>query len=57
MDYQEALAIMEETVSHQVHQLEERAQQEETFEARKVAVLMKRRAEQVREAFNKVRNG
>ncbi len=57
MDYQEALAIMEETVSHRVRQLEERAQQEETFEARKVAVLMKRRAEQVREAFNKVRNG
>jgi sRNA-binding protein len=54
MDYQEALAIMEETVSHRVRQLEERAQQEETFEARKV---MKRRAEQVHEAFNKVRNG
>ena len=54
MDYQEALKLMEETVAHRVHQLETRAETEETFEAR---MAMRRRAQQVHDAFNKIRNG
>jgi len=54
MDYQEALKLMEETVAHRVQQLETRADTEETFEAR---MAMKRRAQQIHDAFNKIRNG
>ncbi len=54
MDYQEALKLMEETVAHRVQQLETRAETEATFEAR---MAMKRRAQQIHDAFNKIRNG
>jgi hypothetical protein len=54
MDYEQAIKIMEETVSHRVYQIERRADQEETPEAR---AAMKRLAQSVHDAFNKVRNG
>ena len=54
MDYQEALKLVEETVAYRVYQLETRAEEQETFEAR---MAMKRRAQQVQDAFNKIRNG
>lgn len=55
MDYQEALEIMEETVAHRVQQLETRAETEDyTFEAR---MAMKRLAQSIHDAFNKIRNG
>ena len=54
MEYQDALKLMEETVAYRVLQLEARAETEETFEAR---ASMKRRAQQIQDAFNKIRNG
>jgi hypothetical protein len=54
MEYQYALKLMEETVAYRVQQLETRAEAEDTSEAR---MAMKRRAQQVHDAFNKIRNG
>ena len=54
MEYEEALKIMDETVAFRVREIEQRAETEETFEAR---MAMKRRAQQIHGAFNKIRNG
>jgi len=54
MEYEEALKIMDETVAFRVREIEQRAETEETFEAR---MAMKRRAQQIHDAFNKIRNG
>jgi|SaaInlStandDraft_1057018.scaffolds.fasta_scaffold236651_2 hypothetical protein len=54
MEYEEALKIMDETVAFRVREIEQRAETEETFEAR---MAMKRLAQSVHDAFNKIRNG
>lgn len=54
MEYEEALKIMDETVAYRVRHIEQRAEEEETFEAR---MAMKRLAQSIHDAFNKIRNG
>jgi|TARA_Y100000385_G_scaffold290559_1_gene364254 hypothetical protein len=54
MEYQHALQLMEETVAHRVLQLRGRAKEQDTLEARRA---MERRAQEVQDAFDKVRNG
>jgi len=52
MDYQEALKLMEETVAHRVHQLMTEENRSKAGHGE-----MNRRAQQVHDAFNKIRNG
>tara|TARA_R110000796_G_scaffold83962_4_gene183278 strand:- start:307 stop:471 length:165 start_codon:yes stop_codon:yes gene_type:complete len=54
MEYQYALALIEETVAHRVFQLRARAREQGTLEERRA---MERRAKEVQDAFDKVRNG